>query len=157
MLLVVCYIYIRPESSRSRITCVLLVLDTEGIWVPSLQNRIGWDPDSQSLSPNTSTRTAPITRYFPEGCTWHHLYILVKAPLCCDWKDWAASAQNFTLWQQATTAITRRAHSISVCSCHIYMGVSTLGNIPNLYIGSFIPENLYAIQRTSAVVANYNQ
>ena len=67
--------------------------------------------------------TAPITHSFCEDCTWHHLHILVTAPLCCDWKDWAASVQSFTLWQQATTEITRSAHSISACSRHLYMGV----------------------------------
>jgi len=34
-----------------------------------------------------------------------------------------ASAQSFTLWQQATIEITRRAHSISAGSHHIYKGV----------------------------------
>jgi len=43
--------------------------------------------------------TAPIARYFCESCAWHH----------------------FTLWQQATIAIARRAHSVSACSRH--MGV----------------------------------
>ena len=40
----------------------------------------------------------PIAHSFCEGCTWHHLHILVKAPLCCDWKAQAASMQSFTLW-----------------------------------------------------------
>jgi len=31
--------------------------------------------------------------------------------------------QNFTLWHQATMEIPRRAHSISACLRHIYMGV----------------------------------
>jgi len=64
---------------------------------------------------------APIARSLCEGCTWHHLHILVTAPLCCDWKGRAASAQSFTLWQQATTKISRRAQFISACSRH--MGV----------------------------------
>jgi len=40
-------------------------------------------------------------------------------------KPWAASAQSFTLWQQAIIEITRRYHSAIACSCHIYkyMGV----------------------------------
>jgi len=67
--------------------------------------------------------TTRITRSFCEGCTWHHLDILVTAPLCCDWKARVASAQSFTLWQQATIEISRRAHSISACSHQIYMGV----------------------------------
>jgi len=65
--------------------------------------------------------TAPIARSFCEGCTWHHLHILVKAPLCCDWKGGVESAQSFTLWHQSTTKIPRRAHFISACSHH--MGV----------------------------------
>jgi len=38
---------------------------------------------------------------------------------CCDRKARAASAQSFILWQQATTEITRRDHSIIACSRHI--------------------------------------
>jgi len=34
-----------------------------------------------------------------------------------------ASAQSFTLWQQATIKITCGAHCISASSRHIYMGV----------------------------------
>jgi len=34
---------------------------------------------------------------------------------CCHRKAWAASAQSFTLWQQATMEITRRDHSIIAC------------------------------------------
>ena len=37
---------------------------------------------------------------------------------CCHRKAWAASAQSFTLWQQATMEITRRDHSIIACLCH---------------------------------------
>ena len=57
--------------------------------------------------------------FFCEGCTWHHLHILVKAPLCCDWKGRAASAQSFLLSHQATIKIPRRAHLISACSRHM--------------------------------------
>jgi len=35
-------------------------------------------------------------------------------------KPWAASAQSFTLWQQAIIEITWRDHSGIACSCHIY-------------------------------------
>jgi len=63
--------------------------------------------------------TAPIACFFYEGCTWHHLHILVKAPLCCDWTGRAASAQSFPLLHQATIKITRRDHFISACSRHI--------------------------------------
>jgi len=41
---------------------------------------------------------------------------------CCDRKAQAASAQSFTLWQQAIIEITRRAHSVIAYSRHIYMG-----------------------------------
>jgi len=40
---------------------------------------------------------------------------------CCVRKARAASAQSFTLWQQATIEITCRDHSIIACSRHIYM------------------------------------
>jgi len=42
---------------------------------------------------------------------------------CCERKARAASAQCFTLWQQATIEITCHDHSIIACSCHIYTGV----------------------------------
>ena len=41
---------------------------------------------------------------------------------CCDQKARAASAQSFTLWQQATVEM-HRSHSITTCSHHIYIGV----------------------------------
>jgi len=63
--------------------------------------------------------TAHIARSFCEGCTWHHLHILVKPPVCSDWKCLAASMQSFTLWQQATIKIPRHAYFISTCSCHL--------------------------------------
>ena len=65
----------------------------------------------------------PIACSFCEGCTWHDLHILITAPFCCDRKAQAESAQNFTLWQQATIEITWQDHSIIACSYHIYMGV----------------------------------
>jgi len=48
-----------------------------------------------------------------------------KAPpiYWCDQKSRAACAQSFALWQQATTEIMRRYHSIIACSRHIYIGV----------------------------------
>jgi len=42
---------------------------------------------------------------------------------CCDRKSRAASAQSFTLWQQATIEMTRLDHSIIACSWHAYIGV----------------------------------
>ena len=44
--------------------------------------------------------------------------------LCCYWKVRVTSAQSFTLWQKATTEITRRDHSIIACLHHIYMGAA---------------------------------
>ena len=67
--------------------------------------------------------TAPVAHCFYEGCTWHHLHILVKPPLFYDWKAQAASMQSFTFWQQATIEIPRRVHSVSACLRHTYMGV----------------------------------
>jgi len=43
--------------------------------------------------------------------------------LCCDRKARVASAQSFTLWQQATIEFTCHDHSIIACSRHLYMGV----------------------------------
>ena len=42
---------------------------------------------------------------------------------CYDRTTRAASAQSFTLWQQATIEITRRDHSIIACLRHIYKGI----------------------------------
>ena len=42
---------------------------------------------------------------------------------CCYLKARAASAQSFTLWQQAKIEFTWQYHSIIACSCHVYMGV----------------------------------
>jgi len=44
--------------------------------------------------------------------------------MCCDQKARTASEQNFTLWQQAITEITRRDHSIVAWSRHLYIGVA---------------------------------
>jgi len=63
--------------------------------------------------------TAHIARSFCECCTCHHLHILVKVPLCCDWKGRAASTLSFVPWHQATRKIPRRAHLISACSRHM--------------------------------------
>ena len=56
--------------------------------------------------PTFLQRTAPITHSFCKGCTWHDLHVFVTATFCCNCKAWAANAQSFTLWQQATTEIT---------------------------------------------------
>jgi len=68
--------------------------------------------------PSFFQQTAPIARSFCEGCTWDQLHMLVKAPLCCDWKGRAAGAQTFTLWHQSRIKIPRRANFISACSRH---------------------------------------
>ena len=44
--------------------------------------------------------------------------------LCCDQKPRTASAQSFTLWQQAIIEITYRDPSIIACSRHIYLCVA---------------------------------
>jgi len=76
-------------------------------------------PRSRNNIPSFLQWTPPVARSFCEGCTWHHIHILVKAPLCCDWKGWAASVQSFPLSHQATVKIPRRAHLISGCSRHM--------------------------------------
>jgi len=68
--------------------------------------------------PSFLQQTTLITCSFYEGCTWYHLHILVIAPFCCDRKARAASAQSFTLWQQASIKIACRNHSIIACLCH---------------------------------------
>ena len=66
-------------------------------------------------------RTTPIAHSFCEGWTRHDFHILVTAPFCCNRKSWAACAQSFALWQQATMEITWRSHSVIACSRHIYI------------------------------------
>jgi len=61
--------------------------------------------------PSFLQRTAPIARSLCEGWTPHDLHILVTAPCCCDRKSWAAYAQSFALWQQATIEFTCHDHS----------------------------------------------
>jgi len=70
------------------------------------------------ISPRFYNEPHPLHAFFCEGCAWHHLHIVVKAPLCCDWKGRSASAQSFTLWHQAAIKIPRRAHFIFACSRH---------------------------------------
>ena len=73
--------------------------------------------------PSFLQRTAPISRSLCEGCTCHDFHILVTVPFCCDRKARAACAQSFVLWQQATIEITCHDHTITACSCHIYVSV----------------------------------
>ena len=44
---------------------------------------------------------------------------------CCDRKSWAAYAQSFALWQQATIKFTCHDHSIIDCSRRIYVWCCT--------------------------------
>jgi len=100
--------------------CVALLRTFYSWWIAlSTQHQLrGWNN-----IPFFSQWTAPIACSLCEICTWHPLNILVKAPLCCDWKGRAESAQNFTMLQQATIEIPRRVHSIAACLHHTYMGV----------------------------------
>jgi len=58
--------------------------------------------------PSFLQRTTPIVRSFCEGCTRHDLHILATVLLCCDLKARVASAQSFTLWQQAELPSRRK-------------------------------------------------
>jgi len=73
---------------------------------------------SQDLNPNPSACSSlVIFTYW--ACERHgNMYFL-----CCDQKAQAASAQSFTLLQQATIEITWRDHSIIACSRHIKIWV----------------------------------
>jgi len=60
---------------------------------------------------------------------------------CCDQKYWAASAQSFTLWQQATIEITCHDHSIIACLRHMYsMCVLFFAHIRFWSIAHFQPQ-----------------
>jgi len=69
-------------------------------------------------NPNPSTYSSLVI-FMYWACERQEVYFL-----CCDQKFWAASAQSFTLWQQATIEITQRDHSIIACSRHIYLCVA---------------------------------
>jgi len=75
--------------------------------------------------PSFLQRTAPIARSLCEGCTWHDLHILVTVPFCCDRKARAASAQSFTLWQQATRDHPTRSLYYCLFAPRIYGGYSS--------------------------------
>jgi len=47
---------------------------------------------------------------------------------CCDRKAWAACAQSFALWQQATIEFTCHDHSVVACSYYIHVGVVLLAH-----------------------------
>ena len=53
--------------------------------------------------------------------TWKFEVNRARSVCYCDRKSRAACAQSFALWQQATIEITRRNHSIAVCSGHVYI------------------------------------
>jgi len=52
-----------------------------------------------------------------------HIFKRFDKQYCCDRKARGASAQSFTLCQQATIEITCHDHSVIACSCHVYMDV----------------------------------
>jgi len=81
-------------------------------------------------------QTAPITCSFCEVSTWHELHILVKAPFCCDQKDWASSAKSFTLWQQATIEIMHCNHSVRMPVIMFNRSQVSIGR-------DFTPQSLY--------------
>jgi len=99
------------------------------MWCYSLcTSRLWWIAHSMQCQPRGCEnipsflqRTAPIACAFCESCTWHGLHILVTAPFYCDQKALMASAQSFTLWQQATIEIIQRDFSVIAYSHHIYM------------------------------------
>jgi len=89
------------------------------IWKPHFQCSANWKVPK--TCPCFCNEPHLLHIFFCECCTWHHLHILVKASLCCDWKGRAVSAQSFPLLHLATMKIPRRDHFISACSHH--MGV----------------------------------
>jgi len=68
-------------------------------------------------------RTTPIACSLSKGWTRHDLHILVTAPFCCDRKSWAACAQSFAPWQQATIESMLAISLTIACSHYIYSGV----------------------------------
>jgi len=110
-------------------TCICVLFFAFHLWwiVHSVQRQ---QKGCNNISSFLQRQTAPIACSLCEGCTRHDLHILVTAPFCCDRKARAASAQSFTLWQQATIEITCHDHSIIACSHHIYIWVLFFAHIP---------------------------
>jgi len=63
---------------------------------------------------------------------------------CCDRKYRAARAQSFAPWQEATTEITRRDHSIIACSrhTHVFLFFAHIPFVVNHTINATPPERL---------------
>jgi len=67
------------------VTCICVLLFAN---IPFVANRTFNATSTERLlrRPLLFAVNAPIAHSFCECCTWHHLHILFKAPLCCDWK-----------------------------------------------------------------------
>jgi len=61
----------------------------------------GWEVTLHNLLPSS----------FASRLIMHNSNILVTVPFRCDRKAWAACAQSFALWQQATIEFTQWDHS----------------------------------------------
>jgi len=118
----------RDHAPQSLYYCLFVPLIYMGLVVHAhpihgeshIQHNANWE--IATTSPPFLQWTALITRSFSEGCTWSDLHILVTEPLCCNRKDWVASAQSFTLWQQ-TTIRDHMSWSLDACLRHKYTGV----------------------------------
>ena len=106
-----------------------------------------WQPRSCNNIPSFLQWTTPIERSFCEAYTWHHLRILVKAPLCCDWKGRAAGAQTCTLWHQATIKIPHSAQLISACSRHMVLFFTHIPFMVNHTFSTTLTERLQYLQQ----------
>jgi len=69
--------------------------------------------------PKSAERFSALVEHFCFG----GICVAIVVERVGDRKARAASAQSFTLWQQATMEITCHDHPIIACSRHVYMGV----------------------------------
>ena len=81
---------------------------------------------------------------------WEHIFTIFVSPnqcQCCDRKSWAAYAQSFALWQQATIEITRQDHSIIACSRHIDINILCVHPVNGLVNHTFNAMPLERLQQ----------
>jgi len=83
------------------------------------------------------------------------------AVYCCDRKARAACAQSFALWQQTTTVIMRRNHSIITCSRHFCV-VLFFGHISFVVNQTFnatpterLQQHPLVLQRTASIARSF--
>jgi len=120
------------QQHRSHATITLFVACSHHMYMAVILRADPVRGESHILR-NASAEVATTSLHFYSKLHWSHV-LFVKFALGTTFTCWsqhhfvaygknrAASAQSFTLWQQATIDITCHDHCIIACSHHIYMG-----------------------------------